>query len=354
VSLVTAPELDAPVNDWTELLQSDSKGLEELFGGLFDDMEAMARRFDEQREFYERRCQKIESEKQQLTKALAERPATETTGDTGLQSQVAQLEHDCKTLADELEAARKHAADLAQNCQQLEAEKEQLSASLAEHPSAEPSADPQMQSRVAELEQGHKLLEEELKKVRSRASDLAESCQRLEDEKQQLSTALAEQSAAQATVDPVLQSKVGELEQDREALEEELEEVRNRAADLAKTVNEQKRQMADERAEWSSELRQMRRVLDKQASWIAQQSRQPGAYVPGPGETPIAPTMPAQTMSGQPAAVSPNGYPAPAPLAANRDPVLGSVLTQFELLRKDLERRRAPPKAGGSKNVNAS
>jgi hypothetical protein len=112
--------------------------------------------------------------------------------------------------------------------------------------------------------------------------------------------------------------------------------------------------MADERAEWSSELRQMRRVLDKQASWIAQQSRQPGAYVAGAGEMPIAPAIPNQSLPGQPVVANPNGYPAPTPPAANRDPVLGSVLTQFELLRKDLERRRAPPKAGGSKNVNAS
>jgi septal ring factor EnvC (AmiA/AmiB activator) len=176
-------------------------------------------------------------------------------------------------------------------------------------------------------------------------------CRKIESEKQQLTELLNQRQVTDGNSDPVLQTKVTELEHDRQALEEELEEVRSRAADLAKTVTEQKRQMADERAEWTAELRQLRRVLDKQATWIAQQSQQPAGL-------PVAASEPAsgsaQLMSNQSPMAGAGNYPPTAPPATSRDPVLGSVLSQFELLRKDLERRRAPPKIGGTKNVNAS
>jgi hypothetical protein len=184
-------------------------------------------------------------------------------------------------------------------------------------------------------------------------------CQQLADEKEQLATSLAKslETVPPATdvVDPALQAKVVELERERESLEQELEEVRMRAADLAKAMGDQKRQMAEERAELTAELRQLRRILDKQASWIAQQSRQPASFAVGPIDA--ANTLPPgslPTVPGQPAGPANNGYAAAPAVAASRDPVLGSVMSQFELLRKDLERRRAQPVGGGKKNVNAS
>lgn len=182
-------------------------------------------------------------------------------------------------------------------------------------------------------------------------------CQQLAEEKEQLAASLAKSLESvpvpSGAIDPALQAKVVELERERESLEQELEEVRTRAAELSKAMGEQKRQMAEERAELTAELRQLRRILDKQASWIAQQSRQPPAFVAGPVEagTTLPPgSLP--TVPGQSAMAGANGY-AVSPVAS-RDPVLGSVMTQFELLRKDLERRRAQPAGSGKKNVNAS
>jgi hypothetical protein len=233
VSIVADPVAGAPVNEFSELLRSGPDGFEQLLNEVFADMESMCRTLDEQRDWYERRCQSLEAEKQRLSETLQQRPVVE----------------------------------------------------------GEP--------------------------------------------------------------DPSLHAKLTELEHDREALEQELEEVRHRAADLAKTLTEQKRQTSEERAEWTAELRQLRRVLDKQASWIAQQPKQPSMFVGGadaglagqPGFT--------TPMASQPAAANANGNSA-APAPANRDPVLGSVLSQFELLRKDLERRRSQSGTGGNKNVNAS
>ncbi len=94
-----------------------------------------------------------------------------------------------------------------------------------------------------------------------------------------------------AEADSQLQAKVAEMEQDRVALEEELENVRSRAVSMSQTITEQKRQMADEHAQWTAELRQLRRILDKQATWIAQQTEgglatwSPGGY--GPAGVPI-------------------------------------------------------------------
>src|SRR5262245_27387532 len=139
-----------------------------------------------------------------------------------------------------------------------------------------------------------------------------------------------------------LQSKISELEQERLALEEELESVRTRAVGMSQTISEQKRQMAEEHAEWAAELRQLRRILDKQASWIAQQAES--------GAAPWGAAAGGQQPAGYPAAPGGGGasqgpaFPAgPRSRLGNPnqcDPVLGSVLSQFEFLQKDLARRR--------------
>lgn len=58
--------------------------------------------------------------------------------------------------------------------------------------------------------------------------------------------------------------RLAELDQERSTLEEELELVRGRAAKLSATVAEQEQQLARERETWSSELLQMRRILEQQ------------------------------------------------------------------------------------------
>lgn len=175
----------------------------------------------------------------------------------------------------------------------------------------------------------------------------------------------AEALSAQATaVDPnsaellaateTLRSKVTELEEERRQLEEELENVRTHSANMAQVIEEQKRQMAEENAGWTAELRQLRRILDKQATWISQQrensqypvdseSQQfaaPAEDFPA-GPPPILPIRSAQNpnhqIQQQPAAMRPTGT---AGQAGRHDAVLGSVLSQFEMLQRDVARRR--------------
>jgi predicted nucleic acid-binding Zn-ribbon protein len=118
--------------------------------------------------------------------------------------------------------------------------------------------------------------------------------------------------------------RVDELEHERVILEEELETVRQRCEELSETVAEQKRQIAEERAEWTAEFRQLRKILDKQSQILAQRvEHHHGAQL---NVVPAAPVFTANT-----AAVPDRGV----------DPVLGSVMSQFQHLQKDAARRRA-------------
>jgi chromosome segregation ATPase len=162
-------------------------------------------------------------------------------------------------------------------------------------------------------------------------------------------------SAELSAASDALQAKVAELEEERRQLEEELENVRTHSVNMQQVIDEQKRQMAEENAGWTAELRQLRRILDKQATWIAQQRENSPQYAAdlesqqftgpaeddSPGQPPILPIRTAQNpnrqIQQQPAAMRATGT---AGQAGRHDAVLGSVLSQFELLQRDVARRR--------------
>jgi hypothetical protein len=150
-----------------------------------------------------------------------------------------------------------------------------------------------------------------------------------------------------------LQGKVTELESDRQALEDELETIRTRAVEMAEVIAEQKRQMAEDQSQWMAELRQLRRLLDKQEKLISQQAElanaagdaDPPGFSGSNGRSDTTPVA----VNGSAAHASPTtaaGSESTLPQTATRtrlshpDPVLGSVMSQFELLQKDVARRR--------------
>ena len=121
-----------------------------------------------------------------------------------------------------------------------------------------------------------------------------------------------------SAVDPALQQRMQEIEDERRMLELELETVRTRSVEMIEELTEQKRQIAEERSHWAGELKHMRRLLEKQSE---------GRAVP-------------QAENHPPAAAAAREH-APANAARHADPVLGSVMAQFEMLQKDVARRRA-------------
>ena len=112
------------------------------------------------------------------------------------------------------------------------------------------------------------------------------------------------------------------VEQDRIALETELELVRRRAAELSESLAEQKDQLTQQQTIWSSELKILRQLLETQSHSL---------HVSRPSE-PVH-------MHAAPATSSPAAAPA-AEAAPPENPVVDSIMEQFAKLQKDVAQRR--------------
>jgi hypothetical protein len=127
--------------------------------------------------------------------------------------------------------------------------------------------------------------------------------------------------AASVPADTDLREQLTAADAEREQMESELELLRNRGAELAEALAEQKRTTADEREQWNEELRQLRRAVERQSELLALGSSETPdhAQVP-PADSPR--TRPSQNRQG-------DGV------------VVDSVLEQFAQLQKDKVRKRA-------------
>jgi chromosome segregation ATPase len=105
------------------------------------------------------------------------------------------------------------------------------------------------------------------------------------------------------------------LEKDRAAMEKELASVGNRAAEIADLLAEHKLTSAQQQGQWAEDLRQMRALMENLSRQFPQNKRQ-------------AESSPPKSLSGVAA-------------AASNDPVLESVMAQFEVLQQDRVFRRA-------------
>ncbi|MBM4090633.1 MAG: hypothetical protein FJ276_14615 [Planctomycetes bacterium] len=154
--------------------------------------------------------------------------------------------------------------------------------------------------------------------VVGRSADLAELEEELAETRRQLEAARLtrqsasdDQSASHGSVQ--LEDELRELKRERDALEEELEIVRDRATQLNETLADQQHVLTLQKSELSNEVQQLRRLVDKQAELITDRSdcRQPQ-------------TSPADELAQQPTA----------------DPVVASVMAQFAKLQRDVAQRR--------------
>jgi chromosome segregation ATPase len=100
------------------------------------------------------------------------------------------------------------------------------------------------------------------------------------------------------------------LEKERAVMETELESVRSRAMEISELLAEQKRMSVPQQSQWADELQQMRTLLETLTRQITETKRQ-------------SESSPVVKPSSGVAAV------------ALGDPVLESVLAQFEILQQD-------------------
>lgn len=113
--------------------------------------------------------------------------------------------------------------------------------------------------------------------------------------------------------------QVSELEQERAALEAELELVRGRAAELYEALAQERRVLAEHRLETNNELKQLRRIVEKQAELLTDRA----AAAPAHREVAV------DDVDDEPIEAS-----------ATADPVISSVMAQFAKLQKDVAERR--------------
>jgi exonuclease SbcC len=141
---------------------------------------------------------------------------------------------------------------------------------------------------------------ESAKELVEAKKELAAAKKKIEDLQQQLKSYEGLENA---------QETIAELEQDRADLEAELQLVRDRAEELYNKVREQKEELHDQRDALVSELKQLRRIVERQAELLAESRRN------GDGATHVIKSI-------------------------ERDPVLDSVTSQFARLHKDVTSRR--------------
>ena len=124
-----------------------------------------------------------------------------------------------------------------------------------------------------------------------------------------------------------LEERLAAAESERQQLENELDLLRHRGAELIEQLAEQKRTAASDRESWSEELRQLRKAVEMQSEALAQRG----------GTIPVMSSPNTPTVVDAPRAPQANGSRAD-------DSVLGSVMEQFESLQKNKVRKLTTPK----------
>jgi chromosome segregation ATPase len=117
-------------------------------------------------------------------------------------------------------------------------------------------------------------------------------------------------------VDDETRGRLATIERERVELESELELVRTRATELQEVVNQQRRELVEQRADITTELRLLRELVEQRHEHSAEayESDEDAALVGAPSR-------------GEPMGSAP-------------DPVVSSVMAQFARLQKDVAQRR--------------
>ena len=188
---------------------------------------------------------------------------------------------------------------------QLADAKKQLSAAIEKSAAASPAASDHVPPLMAELAQMRQ--------------ELAETKFQLADAIQQAAAAVAQAPASvvasQASQpDKETAARVSTLEHERVELEAELELVRTRATELQEVVNQQRRELVEQRADVTTELRLLRELVESRPQ-------------PAPEFESDEDTLVGASVRGE-------------PIASTPDPVVSSVMAQFARLQKDVAQRR--------------
>jgi predicted nucleic acid-binding Zn-ribbon protein len=168
----------------------------------------------------------------------------------------------------------------------------------------------------------------EMRKEIADANDhVRQTQEQLGDTRTELSAAIQKAASAVSSSSPMVvhheggaansdaPRRVAVLERERSELETELELVRARATELQEVVNQQRRELAEQKTEITNELRLLREAA-------AQWPHATEVYEPHEEPELVAATTSGESMGAVP------------------DPVVSSVMAQFARLQKDVAQRR--------------
>jgi chromosome segregation ATPase len=262
---------------------------------------------------YERLEQMLEEIRQREAELCGAREASQTQAEqlTALAAELTELRFELtqKTgtagddqLAQMLEEIRQQRAELQSAREASQTQAEQLAALVSE-----------LTETRCELTEARDDIAQRWEKLEARQQEAAQS--RPDDDHQEQFRELERQR--------------GSLEQERQVLESELEAVRNRAAELAESLAEQKRQAAVQQAESADERKHMCRLLESISGRLAEGELSVGVLESGTCQPAAAATEEGRAV-------------------ADGDAILDSVAAQFEILQKDLAKRRAAKAVGST------
>jgi hypothetical protein len=246
----------------------------------------------------------------------------------GFRNECSEFEHLVQSLFDQLDQLR---VELERKSQEVERERQRVSEQRKET------------SRIAHQfeHQEAKLSEalneiEELKNLVSRAGQ--DSAQRdalvrdLATARKELADARAEIARGGGSGGGEEGERVTELERERAALEAELELVRGRASELYELLAQERKAATEHRNESATELKQLRRIVEKQAELLSERPAEP-AHPPA-RSAPVRESHPTREIGGD------DLDDETLESTPSSDPVISSVMAQFAKLQKEVAERR--------------
>jgi DNA repair exonuclease SbcCD ATPase subunit len=153
---------------------------------------------------------------------------------------------------------------------------------------------------------------------------LTETQTQLSESRTQLAATIERAAAASAapvvvsgdgqSVDQATLGRLANFERERVELESELELVRTRATELQEVVNQQRRELVEQRADVTTELRLLRELVEQRQALAPEEYASDEALVGAAAHS--------------------------EPMGSAPDPVVSSVMAQFARLQKDVAQRR--------------
>jgi chromosome segregation ATPase len=257
--------------------------------------------------FLEQKLRAAESERDELKHELNVMQAT--SGASGLTTCAPE---GMAPLMSELGDMRKQ---LSETQTQLDAARSQLAAAIQQSAaSAQPAADT-LPVLMAELGQMRQQLSATQSQLGEAKTHLAEAIDRAATAAAQAPSPLVVSSDG-SPADEAMQNRVAEIERERVELESELELVRTRATELQEVVNQQRRELVEQRADITTELRLLRELVEQKREHAGME------FEPDEDAALVGAASRGDAGSSAP------------------DPVVSSVMAQFARLQKDVASRR--------------